>query len=294
MLAERAKPNAACVRLASAAACLLVGVTQAQLPYGPDTCSQGYVWREAFPGDHACVTPKTRAQASSDNGEAGARRQPGGGPYGPDTCRRGYVWREARPDDHVCVTPETRAETASDNRQAANRLAGRDENPEKEEQTYFKPRWFDDRLDWCLNWASDCGQPAADNFCKRRRFTGAAAFEADPKIGRTERTRVSGTNQVCNEESCTGFKFITCRGRISATRVYANPTWKGYRLDVCLKWGTECGKPAADAFCRTERSPDSFYFVVDADAGGSRTRVIGTDQICDKDFCRGFQMIICQ
>jgi len=37
------------------------------------------------------------------------------------------------------------------------------------------------------------GQPAADNFCKRRRFTGARAFEADPNIGRSEPTRVSGS-----------------------------------------------------------------------------------------------------
>ena len=27
------------------------------LPYGPDTCKQGYVWRDAIPGDHVCVVP---------------------------------------------------------------------------------------------------------------------------------------------------------------------------------------------------------------------------------------------
>jgi hypothetical protein len=40
------------------------------LPYGPDTCIQGYVWREAGPGDVVCVTPATRSQASSDNAAA--------------------------------------------------------------------------------------------------------------------------------------------------------------------------------------------------------------------------------
>lgn len=93
----------------------------AQLPYGPDTCLQGYVWREAFPNDHVCVTPDTRAQAARDNGQAAARRHLGGGAYGPDTCRQGYVWREARPEDHVCVAPETRAQAAADNAQAAAR-----------------------------------------------------------------------------------------------------------------------------------------------------------------------------
>ena len=89
--------------------------------YGPDTCRQGFVWRDAFPGDHVCVPPTVRAQAARDNAVADARRQPGGGAYGPDTCRQGFVWREASPRDHVCVTPETRAQAASDNRFAAAR-----------------------------------------------------------------------------------------------------------------------------------------------------------------------------
>ncbi len=42
--------------------------------YGPDTCLQGWVWREAVPGDHVCVTPATRAQATYDNSQAAARR----------------------------------------------------------------------------------------------------------------------------------------------------------------------------------------------------------------------------
>jgi hypothetical protein len=96
---------------------------EAELPYGPDTCKQGYVWREAFAGDTVCVTPQTRAQAAEDNAQAAARRSPNGGPYGPDTCKSGYVWREARPEDHVCVTPETRAQTANDNAQANQRRA---------------------------------------------------------------------------------------------------------------------------------------------------------------------------
>ena len=90
----------------------------------PGTCRPGYVWREAYPGDLVCVTPETRAQASRDNEEAAARRQPGGGAYGPETCRPGYVWRVARPEDLVCVTPETRDQAAADNRQAAARRVG--------------------------------------------------------------------------------------------------------------------------------------------------------------------------
>ena len=92
----------------------------AQPPFGPDTCRQGYVWREAIPSDHVCVTPATRSQTAFDNSQAANRRNPTG-PFGSDTCVQGYVWREAFPNDHVCVTPDTRSQAASDNRQAANR-----------------------------------------------------------------------------------------------------------------------------------------------------------------------------
>src|SRR2546426_10373986 len=80
-------------------------VTMTQLAWAQDTCRQGFVWREAFPGDHVCVTPETRAQAADDNKQAGARRQPSGGAYGPNTCLPGYVWSAARPADQGRRTP---------------------------------------------------------------------------------------------------------------------------------------------------------------------------------------------
>jgi hypothetical protein len=90
-------------------------------PYGPDTCAQGYVWREAFSGDHVCVPPPSRQRAVDDNAASAGRRVAGGGASGPDTCIQGFVWREASPNDHVCVTPQTRADTKEENRLAASR-----------------------------------------------------------------------------------------------------------------------------------------------------------------------------
>ena len=84
--------------------------------YGPDTCIQGFVWREAVPNDHVCVTPQVRQQTQSDNTQATVRRSPTGGAYGPDTCSSGFVWREAFSGDHVCVAPQARAQAAQDNK----------------------------------------------------------------------------------------------------------------------------------------------------------------------------------
>jgi hypothetical protein len=80
----------------------------------PDMCIFGFVWREAFPGDHTCVTPDERQQVQIDNSLASIRIDPFG-PFGPDTCIVPYVWRGTTPTDHVCVTPEERQRVSDDN-----------------------------------------------------------------------------------------------------------------------------------------------------------------------------------
>lgn len=95
----------------------------AALPYGPDTCKQGYVWREARATDHVCVNPPERDKVAGENANPTANRQPGGGAYGPDTCASGFVWREAFDGDTICVTPDRRAQVKKDTAAAAARRA---------------------------------------------------------------------------------------------------------------------------------------------------------------------------
>lgn len=94
-------------------------------PWGPttprDACKPGFMWREATPGDHVCVTPATKRQVQADNAAANSRVQPGGGPYGPKTCIQGFVWRESSANDLVCVVPEIRTQARSDNSETAAR-----------------------------------------------------------------------------------------------------------------------------------------------------------------------------
>ena len=91
-------------------------------PRPADLCVSGFVWREAFDGDHVCVTPEQRAQVQADNAAADSRKDPSAG-FGPDGCASGFVWRAARTEDLVCVTSEERAQVADDNAQAASRVA---------------------------------------------------------------------------------------------------------------------------------------------------------------------------
>ena len=112
------KPSVLVKALIAAALLSCTLTAHAQCLNGPAQCRQGYVWREAFPGDTVCVTGEVRAQAAADNSQGNARRSPEGGPFPPDTCIQGYVWREARAEDRVCVTGAVRAQAAADNSQA--------------------------------------------------------------------------------------------------------------------------------------------------------------------------------
>jgi hypothetical protein len=105
-------------------ATLLATPASATGDYGPDTCLQGFVWREARPADLVCVSPANRTQTAQDNSVKASRWT--SGPYGPHTCVNGYVWREAFVGDDVCVTPAVRAQAHDDNLKAdARRVLAR-------------------------------------------------------------------------------------------------------------------------------------------------------------------------
>jgi hypothetical protein len=62
-------------------------------------------------------------------------------------------------------------------------------------------------------------------------------------------------------------------------------------LDFCRDFGSACGKPAADAFCRQKGHPDASRFQKSEDIG--HTAIISTGAICDDPSCDGFTKIQC-
>ena len=87
------------------------------LPYGCQTCKDGYVWRDAAPQaqvDQICVTPDARNRVADENANAANTVDPNSSPY----CLQGYVWREAygsNQADKVCVTVSSRSQAAAEN-----------------------------------------------------------------------------------------------------------------------------------------------------------------------------------
>jgi hypothetical protein len=78
--------------------------------------------------------------------------------------------------------------------------------------TFNNPQWGGQNLDWCLYYANQCGQPAADRFCESQGFTHAASFSMQPNIsftrviGETDRTCWTARDGI----RCDGFRYIDC------------------------------------------------------------------------------------
>ncbi len=75
------------------------------------------------------------------------------------------------------------------------------------------------------------------------------------------------------------------------TARFSSPRVNGKPLDQCYFWGRECGKPAADRFCQSQRYDEAVRFDVE------RTRptwVMGDKKVCDAPYCAGFTEIVCK
>jgi len=80
----------------------------------------------------------------------------------------------------------------------------------------------------------------------------------------------------------------------SVSRTFHNPRINGVRLDWCRRWGKQCGRPAANAFCRRRGYSRSIAHRQAVNIGRwTQTRIIATGQICARDFCDGFRRITC-
>jgi hypothetical protein len=110
------------VAVAAAATVNTSTPASAQSIFGPDTCLYGYVWREATPADHVCVTSARRDTVAYENQLSPLLKNPSG-PFGPESCKDGWVWREATASDRACVTSQSWTMVHNENATAGDRRA---------------------------------------------------------------------------------------------------------------------------------------------------------------------------
>jgi len=75
---------------------------------------------------------------------------------------------------------------------------------------------------------------------------------------------------------------------------FSLPIYQNYRVDSCLSLNRQCGKPAADAWCRAKGFAKAIDWAVDHDIGATTpTYIMGDQGLCDHALCDGFKYITC-
>ena len=157
------------------------------------------------------------------------------------------------------------------------------------DRQFKHPKYDGNRLDWCYTYQQDCGKKAADAYCVYREYDAATTFTKAPAVGLT---RTIGDHSLCADSQCDSFLQITCTKALAApVKQYDQPEFKNIRLDWCYAWGAQCGKPAAEAFCKLNGHGGAKSYK--KEAGVAQTRVISNSQVCDGK-CDGFANIVCQ
>lgn len=81
------------------------------------------------------------------------------------------------------------------------------------------------------------------------------------------------------------------------TQLYERPqvgaaNMNGLRLDWCLAWERDCGKPAADAFCKEQGYDAARSF--EPHKTGALTWLAGDEQICSGAQCTALAQVVCE
>jgi hypothetical protein len=80
--------------------------------------------------------------------------------------------------------------------------------------------------------------------------------------------------------------------------VIQRPTIGSYRVDWCLSWSTDCGKPAADYYCRSQygNQAGAVDFRIEENIGSVSTPTLTQKglEVCNQSFCAGFASITCR
>ena len=157
--------------------------------------------------------------------------------------------------------------------------------------TFDDPTHHGKLLDYCLTFKNDCGKPAADAYCAEKDYGEAVYF---PKRRTYDRETLTIENHsTCTPEhnSCDTFDYITCKVK---EQTFENPREHDRPLDGCLKYETQCGLPAANAYCKDKGYSKAIeYSQIEVQEG--ETMSLGDHSVCDPKWhgCSTFSYITC-
>ena len=62
-------------------------------------------------------------------------------------------------------------------------------------------------LDWCREWGSACGKPAADAYCQMLGHARSGHIQIRNNVGKTA---IISSKAICSDPACDGFRLIEC------------------------------------------------------------------------------------
>jgi hypothetical protein len=165
-------------------------------------------------------------------------------------------------------------------------------------------------VDFCLNWATNCGKPAADAFCRAQGYAEAGGYTY---LENRPPTFVIGDLRVCDAPGCTRFTQIACQKTASAAatvppagqgqgqgqgqakpaslRIQPVTGQGGLPLYECQTTNDQlCRQPVADAFCQQQGFARATGFDVDSRKAKAETI---TGERCTRKKCRVFDWVVC-
>ncbi len=141
-------------------------------------------------------------------------------------------------------------------------------------------------LDLCREWATNCGKPAADAYCQSKGYPQSISHVVQND---SPTTKIINGGGLCVEAYCDRISQVTCETK---STVINNPQVGGYPLDLCREWASNCGKPAADAYCQSKGYQTSLNHVVQNDA--PTTKIINGGGLCVEAYCDRITQVTCQ
>ncbi len=171
-------------------------------------------------------------------------------------------------------------------------------------------------VSFCQSSGRACGKKAADAFCRREGYAEASSFSERTNVATLTKPAIAlSDGSFCPTSTCKVLSNVGClkvgpntniiglhdrkvRDRQiydESTYTYTRPHSSGYRVDSCLNWGKECGKPAADAFCKIKgfAASKTHTLAMDVASATSPTLVLNSGQTCANGNCDSFEKIQC-
>jgi hypothetical protein len=163
-----------------------------------------------------------------------------------------------------------------------------------EHETFAAPALDGLPVDACLTKEGGCGLLSANAFCHSQGYEHATAWSSAPAA----QTLIAGSGLICQTGPtlrCNSLRNVACTRPVPppGSRTYAIPLANGAPVALCRTSSDDCGKAAADQFCRRQDFERASWW---SWTNYKETWNIATGERCTASAdrrCEGLRKVVC-